>query len=111
MDTLLNYSRQDDLPEKEIYISALMSLRDMLGWGEKTMLFSGKTVADFLKMVSTKNGETLYDLLVGDDGAVGLQYMVRLNNRSLRHTQSLETVLCSGDQIVLMPVITFAAGG
>ena len=97
--------------EKEISIAALMTVSEMLGWREKTVLFSGDSLSDFLKTFSTKNGENLYDVLVGDDGIVRLDYTVRLNNRPLKQAQSLEIGLEPGDRVVLLPIMKFAAGG
>ncbi len=83
----------------------------MLGWGEKTVLFSGATLADFLKLFTTKAGENLYHALVEESGAVRPEYTVRLNNRPVQHKESLKTPLEPGDHVVVMPVMKLAAGG
>ena len=97
--------------EKEIHITALLSLKDLLGWRKKTVLFSGETLGDLLKTLSTREGQNLYDVLVENDGSVRLDYTVRLNNRPCKQSQSLGASLQSGDRLVLMPVMKFAAGG
>jgi sulfur carrier protein ThiS len=95
----------------EISITALMTLREMLGWSQKTVLFSGTTLAEFLKQFTTKDEENLYDILVQENGAVRIEYMVWLNNRPVKQENSLEVPLVSGDRVVVMPVMKFAAGG
>ena len=95
----------------EISITALMTLREMLGWSQKTVLFSGTTLAEFLRQFTTKDEENLYDILVQEDGAVRAEYMIWLNNRPAKQEHSLEVPLESGDRVVVMPVMKFAAGG
>ena len=96
---------------KEISITALMTVREMLGWSKKTLMFTGKNLTEFIKQIITKDGETLYNVLVQKDGAVKPEYMVWLNNRPVKPEHSLKIPLESGDRIVVMPIIRFAAGG
>ena len=96
---------------KEISIAALMTVRDMLGWGNKTVLFSGRTLAEFLNTFSTQEGDNLYDVVVDQNGAVRIEYMVWLNNRPVKRAHSLDIVLEAGDRVVVTPVMKFSAGG
>ena len=97
--------------QKEISIAALMTVREMLGWGNRTILFHGKTLAEFLKHFFTLKGDNLFDVVVDEDGAVRKEYMVWLNNRPVKQDHSLEIALESGDRVVVMPVMKFSAGG
>jgi sulfur carrier protein ThiS len=96
---------------KEINIVALMSVREMLGWSKKTLIFTDKNLSDLLKQIIAKDGKSLYDILIQEDGAVRPEYMVWLNNRPIKQEHSLDIPLESEDRIVVMPVIRFAAGG
>ena len=96
---------------KEVSIIALMTVREMLGWSKKTLIFTGRTLADLLKQITTKEGEDLYNVLIQEDGAVKPEYMVWLNNRPVKKDHSLKIPLNSRDRIVVMPIIRFAAGG
>ena len=96
---------------KEISVVALMTVREMLGWSKKTLLFTDKTLSELLKQITTKDGGSLYNVLIQEDGAVRPEYMVWLNNRPVKQEHSLEILLQSGDRVVVMPIIRFAAGG
>lgn len=98
-------------PAIEIRITALMTFRETLGWSKKTLLFEGRTLAEFLKSIPTPEGRNLYEVLVDDDGAVRPEYMVWLNRRPVKHEHSLAIPLKHNDRVVVMPVMKFAAGG
>lgn len=97
--------------EKEINIVALMTVREMLGWSKKTVLFSGRTLSEFLRQFNTIAGDNLYDVLVREDGGIKQDYMVWLNNRPVKQEHSLEIPLETGDRVVVMSIMKFAAGG
>lgn len=97
--------------KKELSIVALMTVREMLGWSKKTLIFTQENLAQMLQRVITKDGKNLFDVLVQEDGAVRAEYMVWLNNRPVKQEHSLNIPLSSGDRIVVMPIIRFAAGG
>ncbi|HNR12535.1 MAG TPA: hypothetical protein PLG17_07835 [Thermodesulfobacteriota bacterium] len=96
---------------KEIIIIAMATIRDILGWEEKTLLFHGKTLVDFLKQIVDLDGKTLYDDLVQEDGAVRPEYTIWLNKRQLRQGFHLNICLRTGDRVTITPVMKFAAGG
>ena len=102
-------SQKDE--EKEVSIVALMTVRQMLGWSKKTLIFANENLAEMLKRITTKDGKNLFDVLVQENGAVRAEYMVWLNNRPVKQEHSLNIPLSSGDRIVVMPIIRFAAGG
>lgn len=105
-------SRQSCKDEKkDVSIVALMSVREMLGWSKKTLVFTDENLAQVLQRISTNEGKRLFDVLVQENGAVRSEYMVWLNNRPIKQEHSLQIPLSSGDRIVIMPIIRFAAGG
>jgi len=102
-------ARKDE--SKEVSVVALMTVREMLGWSKKTLVFAEENLAEILKRLTTRDGKNLFDVLVREDGAVRAEYMVWLNNRPVKQEHSLNIPLSSGDRIVVMPIIRFAAGG
>ena len=102
-------SQKDE--KKEVSIVALMTLRVMLGWSKKTLIATDENLAEMLQRITTKDGKNLFDVLVQENGAVRAEYMVWLNNRPVKQEHSLNIPLSSGDRIVVMPIIRFAAGG
>ncbi len=94
-----------------VSVTALMRVRELLGWQHKEVEFSGKTLAEFLKHVITKDGKSLHDLVVQDDGSMSPEYRVWLNCRPVKPAHSLDIPLQSGDRVVAMPVMMFHAGG
>ncbi len=102
-------SQKDE--QKEISIVALMTVREMLGWSKKTLIFTDENLAGMLQRITTKDGKKLFDVLIQENGAVRAEYMVWLNNRPVKQEHSLNIPLSSGDRIVVMPIIRFAGGG
>ena len=96
---------------KEINVTAKMTAREMLGWSQKTLIFNGETLAQFLKQVTTLDGNRLFNILVQEDGSVKQEYMVWLNNRPIKEEHSLEIPLQHGDRVLVTSMIKFAAGG
>lgn len=94
-----------------INVTALMRVRELLGWNNKAIDFEGKTLAEFLKHVVAHDGKSLYDIVVQEDGCISPEYMVWLNCRPVKPEHSLEIPLQSGDRVVAMPVLKFRAGG
>jgi hypothetical protein len=102
---------ENQIPAIEVNIAVLRTLRDMLGWANKTLLFEGKTLAEFLKGIPAPEGRNLYEVAVDEKGAVRSDYMVWLNHRPIKHEHSLAIALEHNDRVVVMPVMKFAAGG
>ena len=96
---------------KEINVTAMMAAREMLGWSQKTLRFAGETLAQFLQQLTTSDGNTLFSVLVQEDGSVKQEYMVWLNNRPIKEEHSLEIPLQHRDRVLITSMIKFAAGG
>ena len=88
-----------------------MKVREMLGWQHKAVEFNGETLSEFLKVVSTQDGKSLYEIFVQSDDTIGSEYNVWLNCRPVKQKYSLDIPLKSGDRVIAMPAIRFARGG
>ena len=92
-------------------VTALLKVRELVGWSQKAVEFTGDTLEQFLKEISTIDGRTLHEVFVQDDGSISSDYLVWLNCRPVKQIHSLDIPLRSGDKIITMPAITFRAGG
>jgi len=92
-------------------VTALLKVRELLGWSQKAVEFTGGTLDQLLKEISTIDGRTLYDIFVQNDGGISSDYLVWLNCRPVKQIHSLDIPLRSGDKIIAMPAIAFRAGG
>ncbi|MCX8011994.1 MAG: MoaD/ThiS family protein, partial [Desulfobacterota bacterium] len=90
-----------------IYVMAMMKVREMVGWSQKKVNFSGKTLAQLLQEIATSDGQNLYSILVNEDGAVKNEYMVWLNNRPIKEQRSLEIPIQDGDRVLFTSMINF----
>jgi hypothetical protein len=94
-----------------INVTALMRVRELLGWNYKAVEFDGNTLVELLRHLVTKDGKRLYDVFVREDGSISPEYAVWLNCRPVKPAHSLEIPLEPGDRVVAMPVTIFRAGG
>ena len=94
-----------------INVTALMRVRELLGWHQKAVEFEGATLVDLLKDVKSQDGRSLYEILVQEDGTISPDFAVWMNCRPVRPQDSLEIPLQSGDRVIAMPVLRFRAGG
>jgi|GEM_PF-58127 len=96
---------------KELNVTAMMAVREMVGWSQKKLNFSGNTLAQLIREITTIDGQSLYSVLIDEEGAVKKDYMVWLNNRPVKEQHSLEIPLQNGDRVLLTSMIKFSAGG
>ena len=94
-----------------VNLTALMEVRELLGWQHKVVDFDGETLAEFLRIIPTREGTSLYELFVQEDGSIGSDYNVWLNCRPVKQKLSLYIHLRSEDRVIAMPAIRFARGG
>jgi len=94
-----------------VNVTALMAVREMLGWSHNAVEFTGGTLSDLLKELNTSDGKTLYELFTRENGNISSEYMVWLNCRPVKQDYSLEIPLQSGDRVIAMPAVRFARGG
>lgn len=76
------------------------------------MEFSGRTLEDLLKSVSTEDGPTLFDVLV-DEAGIKQEYAVLVNGSPVaaKGERALQMDLADGDQVVAMAVLRMVRGG
>ena len=92
-------------------VTALLKVRELLGWSQKAVEFTGDTLDQFFKEITTIDGQTLYDVFVQEDGDISSEYSVWLNCRPVKQTYRLDIPLRSGDRIIAMPAMKTRVGG
>jgi molybdopterin converting factor small subunit len=92
-------------------VTALLKVRELLGWSQKAVEFTGDTLDQLLKELPTIDGRTLHEVFVQEDGSISSDYLVWLNCRPVKQIHSLDIPLQPGDKIITMPAIAFRAGG
>jgi hypothetical protein len=92
-------------------VTALLKVRELVGWSQKAVEFTGDSLEQFLKEITTIDGRTLHEVFVQEDGSISSDYLVWLNCRPVKQIYSLDIPLRSGDRIITMPAIAFRAGG
>jgi hypothetical protein len=90
-------------------IAALGSTRKMLGFSRQTLEFAGSTVADLLRQMPTRDGGSLYDILVCE-GKLRSDFAIVVDGLSLKADQ-LDLQLHGGEEIVTLAIIRSLAGG
>ncbi|HPD61623.1 MAG TPA: MoaD/ThiS family protein [Thermodesulfobacteriota bacterium] len=65
----------------KVTVAALLSVRRILGWSQKEIIFSGGTLADLLKQIDVPGGSNLYKLLIQADGTPNPKYRFALNQQ------------------------------
>ena len=92
-------------------VTALLKVRELVGWSQKAVKFTGDTLEQFLKEIATIDGRTLHDVFVQEDSSINSDYLVWLNCRPVKQAYRLDIPLRSGDRIIVMPAIAFRGGG
>ncbi|MBI4320865.1 MAG: MoaD/ThiS family protein [Chloroflexi bacterium] len=91
----------------KVSVIALSTVREQTGWSVKEMESDASTVADLFKLVETKDGCTLFDLLIDGD-RMRRGYVVFLNGESvISPARSIQ----DGDKVVAIEVLRIMAGG
>ncbi|MBI4321928.1 MAG: MoaD/ThiS family protein [Chloroflexi bacterium] len=91
----------------KVTVTALCSVREKTGWTVQEVDCEETTVADVLKLVHTKDGVTLYDLLI-EDGQIHPAYAAFVNGHRV---EKLSQPLGDGDTVVAMDFIRVISGG
>jgi len=79
----------------------------ILGWDSREIEFEGSTLADLLRSLATREGESLYSYLI-EENRIKAGYIVSVNGQIVT---SLETLLQSGDRVMTMDVVRLFHGG
>ena len=85
----------------KVTVAALLSVRRILGWSQKEIIFSGGTLGDLLKQIEAPGGSNLYSLLVQADGTLNPKYRFALNQQVI-DKEALKTKINDGDRLVAM---------
>lgn len=90
-------------------IAALGTTRKMLGFGRNAVEFDGTTIAELLRQLPTRDGNSLYDFLVCD-GKLRPDFAIVVDGMSLGADQ-LDKQLQGGEDVVTMAIVRHLAGG
>lgn len=88
----------------KVTVAALLSVRRILGWSQKEMVFSGGTLGDLLKDIQVPGGENLFKLLVQEDGTPNPKYRFALNQQIV-DKEALKIKIKEGDRVVAMDAL------
>lgn len=90
-------------------IAALGTTPKMLGFGRNAVEFEGTTIAELLRHLPTRDGNSLYDFLVCD-GKLRPDFTLVVDGISLRADQ-WDRQLQGGEDAVTMAIVRHLAGG
>jgi len=88
----------------KVTVAALLSVRRILGWSQKEIIFSGGTLEDLLKQVEAPGGSNLYTLLIQADGTPDAKYHFALNQQIV-DKEALKTKIKEGDRLVALDAL------
>jgi len=91
------------------HIAALGATRKMLGFSRNAVEFEGSTIAELLRQLPTRDGNSLYDCLVCD-GKLRPDFAIVVDGLSLKPDQ-LDKQLQGGEDIVTLAIVRSLAGG
>jgi len=88
----------------KVTVAALLSVRRILGWSQKEIIFPGGTLADLLKQIEAPEFGNLYNLLIQTDGTPNPKYRFALNQQIV-DKPVLQTPIKEGDRLVAMDAL------
>ena len=91
-----------------VRVTALLSVRDELGWGDREVEFTGSTLRDLLRTVPTRDGGDLEQVLCDRDGRLRGCYVVMVNGTRV---EQADLPLRAEDQVVTTQFFRAIAGG
>lgn len=92
-----------------VAVTALLSLREELGWRHREVELEGDTLRDLLRSLRTRDGSAdLEDLMCSENGAVRDCYVVMVNGIRVKET---DIPLSAEDQVVTTQFFRAIAGG
>lgn len=92
----------------KVRVTALLSLREELGFGDREVEFAGSSLRDLLRAVHTKDGNDLEQLLCDGNGKVLDCYVVMINGSRVKEA---DVPLHAEDQVVTTQFFRAIAGG
>lgn len=92
-----------------VAVTALLSLREELGWRHREVELEGETLRDLLRSLRTENGsESLEKLMCAENGNVRDCYVVMVNGVRVKET---DIPLNAEDRVVTTQFFRAIAGG
>jgi len=92
-----------------VAVTALLSLREELGWRHREVELEGETLRDLLRSLRTRDGSAdLEDLMCGENGDVRDCYVVMVNGMRVKET---DIPLNAEDRVVTTQFFRAIAGG
>ena len=88
----------------KVTVAALLSVRRILGWSQKEIIFPGGNLADLLKQIDVPGGSNLYTLLIHPDGTPNPRYRFALNQQVV-DKEALKMKINEGDRLVAMDAL------
>ena len=89
-------------------------LRKAIGWDdgkfEETCQFEGDTIGDLLKAVYDRDGKSLYDRFMNDDGMISRSY-IHLHGISFLRPEDLQRSLKDGEKLAILGNLACCGGG
>lgn len=88
----------------KVTVAALLSVRRILEWSQKEIIFSGGTLGDLLKQIEAPEGSNLYTLLIQANGTANPKYRFALNQQVV-DKEALKIKINEGDRLVAMDAL------
>ena len=89
-------------------------LRKAIGWDdgkfEEACQFEGDTIGDLLKVVRDREGKSLYDRFMDDDGMISRSY-IHLDGISYLRPEDLQRSLKDGGKLAILGNLACCGGG
>ncbi len=89
-------------------------VRRAIGWNdgkiEETCQFEGDTIGDLLKVVRDREGRSLYERFMEDDGMISRSY-IHLNGISYLRPEDLQRSLKDGEKLAILGNLACCGGG
>lgn len=89
-------------------------VRKAIGWNdgkfEQTCQFEGDTIGDLLKVVRDREGKSLYERFMEDDGMISHSY-IHLNGISYLRSEDLQRSLNDGEKLSILGNLACCGGG
>ncbi len=91
-----------------VSVTALLSVRDELGWGHQEVELTGSSLRDLLRTLRTRTGGDLEQTLCDGNGKLRDCYVVMINGSRVKEA---DAPLRADDRVVTLEFFRAVAGG